>query len=292
MHTTHRFQVGAFACTLVLDGHFAYPHPGHTFLANLPEDEQAAAIHAIGLDHTTWHEYLSPYPSLVVDTGRHRVLIDTGAGSLGPLTGRLQPNLLAAGIDPVTIDTVILTHGHADHIGGNLTAAGTPAFPKARYVMGKDEWDFWTQSPDLSPLLFPDFIKQALIDVAAAQLPPIEPQLDLLDHEGEIVPGIMALAAPGHTPGHMALAIQSDGQELLHLVDTVLHPIQLSHPASISVADYDPAQTTATRRRLLDRAAAAGTLTMLFHFPFPSLGRIVEADQGWAWRGIEDSSQL
>lgn len=124
--------------------------------------------------------------------------------------------------------------------------------------MWKGEWDFWTQSPDLSQLLFPDFIKQLLVDVATAQLPPIEPQLELLEHEAEIVPGIVTLAAPGHTPGHMALAIESDGEQFLHLVDTVLHPIQLDHPASFSIADYDRAQTTATRRRLLDRAASQG----------------------------------
>jgi glyoxylase-like metal-dependent hydrolase (beta-lactamase superfamily II) len=285
MSTAHRFHVGSFLCTVVLDGHLAYPHPGATFLANLSEAEREAAIRAIGLDPTSWHEYLSPYPSLLVETGRHRVLVDTGAGGLGPLTGRLQANLADAGIDPATIDTVILTHGHADHIGGNLSADGRPAFANARYVMWKAEWEFWTNQPDLSPLLFPDFIKQALIDMATAQLPPIEPQLDLLDHEGEIVPGITALAAPGHTPGHMVLAIQSDGEQFLHLVDTVLHPIQLGYPASFSVADYDPPQTIATRRRLLDRAAAEGTRCMLYHFPFPGLGYIAAASDGWVWRG-------
>jgi glyoxylase-like metal-dependent hydrolase (beta-lactamase superfamily II) len=285
MSTAHRFHIGSFLCTIVLDGHLAYPHPGATFLANLSEAEREAAGRAIGLDPTSWHEYLSPYPSLLVETGRQRVLVDTGAGNLGPHTGRLQANLADAGIDPATIDTVILSHGHADHIGGNLSADGRPAFPNARYVMWKDEWDFWTNSPDLSPLLFPDFIKQALIDMATAQLPPIEPQLELIDHEVEIVPGITALAAPGHTPGHMALAIQSDGEQFLHLVDTVLHPIQLGYPASFSVADYDPPQTIATRCRLLDRAAAEGTRCMLYHFPFPGLGYIDAADDGWVWRG-------
>jgi glyoxylase-like metal-dependent hydrolase (beta-lactamase superfamily II) len=105
---------------------------------------------------------------------------------------------------------------------------------------------------------------------------------------GEIVPGIMALDACGHTPGHVALAIQSDGEHFLHLVDTVLHPIQLNHPASFSVADYNPAQTITNRRRLLDRAAAEDTLTMLYHFHSPRLGHIDTADEGLVWKGIED----
>jgi glyoxylase-like metal-dependent hydrolase (beta-lactamase superfamily II) len=241
MNKFYRFELGSFRCTVVLDGHFPYPQPSHTILTSAPEDERNTAIRAYGLDPANWNEYLSPYPSLVIDTGDHRVLVDTGADGLGTETDRLQANLAEAGYTADAIDTVILTHGHADHIGGNVAATGKLAFPNARYVMWKEEWDFWTHSPDLSPLSAPEFVKEALIGFAAAQLPPIEPQLELVERETEIVPGITALAAPGHTPGHMALAIQSDGQQLLHLVDTVMHPIQLAHPTWVSVFDYNAA---------------------------------------------------
>ena len=123
----------------------------------------------IKIDATAWQQYVSPYPSLVIDTGRERVLVDTGAGNLAPTTGQLLPDLRAAGIEPESIDIVVITHGHADHIGGIVTADGKLAFPRASYVMWSTEWDFWTSTPDLSALHIPDFIRQALLRVGGAQ---------------------------------------------------------------------------------------------------------------------------
>ena len=114
-------------------------------------------------------------------------------------------------------------------------------------------------------------------------LPPIEKQLSLIDEETEIVPGIRSIAAPGHTPGHMALSISSGGEQLLHLVDTVVHPIHLERPDWLVATDLLPEQTVATRRRLLDLAATEKVLVFVFHFPFPGLGHVVQSGSGWEW---------
>jgi glyoxylase-like metal-dependent hydrolase (beta-lactamase superfamily II) len=284
---SHRFKVGTFECIVVNDGDFTYEHPAHVFFANAPPDRLARALGEHGLSPETWQEYVSPYPSLVINTGQHRVLVDTGADGLGPATGKLIPNLQAAGTAPEDIDTVILTHAHPDHIGGTVDSEGKPAFPNARYVMWKAEWEFWTAAPDLSGLQVPDWITQVLLKFAAENLPPIESQLDLVDAETEIVPGIHAIAAPGHTPGHMAVSISSDGQRLLCTGDVALHPIHLTEPDWYAAVDLAPDQALASRRRFLDMAVAEQALVQAFHFPFPGLGHVVQKGNAWQWQPIE-----
>jgi len=187
----YRFKLGAFECIVVSDGFFAYPHPAQIFFVNAPQKDLARALGEHDLDPEEWQEYVSPYSCLLINTGQHRVLVDTGAGDMAPTAGKLLPNLRAAGVAPEEIDTVILTHGHPDHTGGNIDSEGKLAFPKARYVMWKAEWEFWTSEPDLS-YLTNEHIKQLILMGAHRYLPPIQDRLDLVNHETEIVPGIPA----------------------------------------------------------------------------------------------------
>lgn len=251
---------------------------------NAPRErlEQTLRQHNIQPEH--WLEWTSSYNCLLVNTGEHRVLVDTGADGLAPNTGRLIQNLQAEGIALEDIDMVILTHCHPDHIGGNTLDEGKLAFPNARYAMWKDEWGFWTSEEAEEKL--DEHIREVLLGVARKNLRPIQDRLDLIEREREILPGSQAIAAPGHTPGHMALAISSGGEQLLYISDTVLHPIHLEQPEWCAAVDFAPDQVVATRRCILNRAAAEKALVLAFHFPFPGLGHIVQKGEAWQWQPI------
>ena len=277
----YSFNVGEIQCAPLSDG--SLPYPPNWFFANVPQQRLEEELQAHGL---RTDEVTGTYTCLLVSTGKNKVLIDTGAGKIAASTGELMVNLEKAGAHPSEIDTVILTHGHPDHNGGTLEAEGKPAFPNARYLMWKDEWQFWTsEEPDLSAMPVPEELKTGLIlGTARRCLPPLRKQIELVEKESEVVPGIHLLPTPGHTPGHLAVAVTSGTDSVLHVADAVLHPILMEQPTWRTVFDLEQDRAAETRRRLLDRAAADRTKVMAYHFPFPTLGRVASRRAGgWQW---------
>ncbi len=271
----YRFQVGDLECVALLDGTNVYK--AATYFPTAPADEVAAALREHG---ATPDHILSPYTCMAVRTGGEWVLIDTGAGSFVPTTGQRPLALAAAGISPADVATVVITHAHPDHIGGNLDADGKIAFPNARWVMWKDEWEFWTSPAALKlPAVF--------TDATSKNLPPIEGRLALLDREAEVAPGISAVPALGHTPGHIVVAVASRGEELLYISDAVLHPLHLERPEWQTVYDMDQPAARESMREVFDRAADRESLVLAFHFdPFPCLGHVARQGSGWKWHPI------
>jgi glyoxylase-like metal-dependent hydrolase (beta-lactamase superfamily II) len=277
--TSQRFNVGEIQCVAVNDGTFAYP-PGWLF-SNVPAEEVASSLRARKLPET---HVESPYTCLLLKTGNHKILVDTGAGSLAPTTGDLLKNLSAEGVRPEEITLVVLTHGHPDHISGTLDANGKPAFPNAQYVISKTEWDFWNDSSALHDVAMDDHMKQLLVGCAQKNLPPLKGCVELFEGEKELVLGVYAIPAPGHTPGHIALVISSAHAQFLHMSDAVLNPLHLENPSWRSFFDLSPEDADSTRRRLLDRATADKMRVLAYHFPFPGLGRIENKGHAWKWQ--------
>ena len=275
--STYPFKVGDFDCTAISDGSLTYeppmfPPPGDLLFVNAPKDRLGRALPAHGLEMEKWKTWTSDYTCLLVEGGGSRVLIDTGAGGLGPNTGRLLKSLASVGVDPGQIDVVVLTHAHPDHLGGNTDADGNVLFPNATWVMSKVEWEFWMEGQ--AEAVLPEDAKAVLLGFARRGLQPIKERLSLVTGEEEIQPGIWVVPAPGHTPGHLAVRVASSRQQLLCISDLALHPLHFEEPGWVAEVDMLPDQVVAQRRALFAMAAAAKCQVMAFHFPFPGLGRV------------------
>lgn len=288
---SYRFDLGGFECASISDGAFNYPL--ESFFANVPREQVQETLRQHELPT---QQIITPYTLLFVDTGEHRVLVDTGAGHLGAhasdlfpsvdhsttVTGELLDNLRAIGIEPSDIDTVVVTHAHPDHVGGTLDEAGNLVFESARYFVSREEWDFWTSDAATTKAPPP------MVNIARRNLEPLRDRLTFIDDADEIVPSIQAIATPGHTPGHIALSITSDGEQLLHVSDAVLYPLHLEYPEWTPVFDVSPEQAAISKRRIFDLAAEKEALVFAHHFPpFPNLGHVLKKEEGWLWQPIE-----
>ncbi|MEU1669876.1 MBL fold metallo-hydrolase [Streptomyces sparsogenes] len=219
--------------------------------------------------------------SFAFTIGGLRVLVDTGIGNgktrANPAWHDLRTDYLerltAAGFAPDTLDLVILTHLHTDHVGWNtreVNGEWIPTFPTARYVTSRVEREFWAGYDMDEPRK--QMFRDSVIPVEEAGL------LDTVDvpAEGaEIVPGLRLRSTPGHTPGHVAVQLTSEGETALITGDCIHHPVQFAHPSIGSCVDIDPEQSEASRRKLLGSLAGTGVLVLGTHFPPPTAGHVV-----------------
>jgi glyoxylase-like metal-dependent hydrolase (beta-lactamase superfamily II) len=270
----YQFDVGSFKCMAVSDGGHDY-YLGAMF-NNVPAEEVEEVLATRGLPI---NKIYTPYTCLYVDNGAQRILIDVGGGPIIPHAGKMRANLAAAGIDPETIEVIIITHAHGDHIGGLLDSDGNLAYPNAEYFIWGREWDFWLSdnAAEKAP--------EKHVNLARNWLPHIDEKVTFVEPGSEILPGIFGVDAAGHTPGHMALSIISQDSQLLHVSDTVLYPLHLEYPDWLPVFDILPDQASASKYRIFNRAAAEEALLFAHHFPpFPNLGTVAKQDKGWLWQ--------
>jgi glyoxylase-like metal-dependent hydrolase (beta-lactamase superfamily II) len=231
----------------------------------------------------------------VVDTGRERILVDTGFGEkLGPSFGSfpgLKANLRRAGITPESIDLVVMSHGHLDHIGGLVTKSGALAFPKAQFVFVDTEWNYWTggrYESEVNSSPMPDPFKKGTIAAARENLPPLADRSRFVKQGGEITSAVHYVAAPGHSPSHASILFTSGNEQFMHMGDIAHNPVtSLQHPDWTPVFDYEPAQAIKSRKTILDRVATDGVMVMGYHFPFPAIGHVVRRDTAYHWEAAQ-----
>jgi glyoxylase-like metal-dependent hydrolase (beta-lactamase superfamily II) len=225
---------------------------------------------------------------LVVESAGHTILVDTCVGhdeytdgvlaaipqfgSIRNQHATVRDAVVAAGWMAQDIDTVVCTHLHFDHVGGNLID-GEPAFPAARYVTVGDEWTYWSTTPSDD--------SYALVD--AGLRPLVERGLvDLVDPAHVLTGEVRLVPTPGHTPGHVSVQITSGGEQAVITGDVAHHPLEFLAPEWKMIADVDPRQAVDTRRAFIDRYGDGETLVLGTHFGGSSAGRLDASARTWS----------
>jgi glyoxylase-like metal-dependent hydrolase (beta-lactamase superfamily II) len=279
----YRIALGQFEVTALYDG------PIELNKKMLNHIKAAELDRMLGRAFVGNPEVLTSVNAYLVNTGAHLVLIDTGTAKLfGPNLGLVPENLRAAGYDPAAVDTILITHMHGDHVGGLNDAAGKPVYPNAKIYVAKAESDFWLsqKNADQAAEEMKPFFKMAR-DLAAPYQ--ADGRWQTFAGDNELVPGIRAVEAKGHTPGHTAYLVSSEGKQLLIWGDLIhFSAVQFARPAVSFVYDTDQKQAVASRKRILKKAAAEKLLVAGMHLPFPGFGHLrAEGKHGYRWFPID-----
>lgn len=276
----YRYKIGDFEVTAVSDGVARFPLPDN-FITNAKKEEVNAALEAAFLPKDQLANQFTP---TVVNTGSKLVAIDTGNGvgafekSKGA-QGQYHSNLAAAGIDTKSVDTVIISHFHPDHISGLRNADNSLAFPNAEVMVPATEWAFWMDDARMNSA--PDAMK-GLFQLIRQTFGPIADKVTKYEAGKELAPGITAVATPGHTPGHTSFAVASGNGRLLIQSDVSIMPyLFVRNPGWHVRFDMDPKQAEETRRKIYDMAAAEKMLISGYHWPFPAAGHVEKDNNGY-----------
>ena len=277
---TYHMKVGSIECVIVADAAERIPD----YVAMFPHLDAGDVRRAAEPHLDASGVLIGSLNILLIKTGGKTYLVDAGMGAATkPASGHLLDNLQSIGIAPQDIDTVIISHAHGDHINGTMDADGEFVFPHANYVMWAEEWNYWTSEETLASM---DPERAALM---REKMAPFQEKLTLIDSEDqEIAPGVCPMPTPGHTPGHMSLMIESDGERLVHMVDVSHLLFQPQNPDWSPKYDTLPELAAQTRRRFYERAVAENWLVLAYHHPFPGLGHFEKDGDGFAWKPIQD----
>lgn len=281
MAKIYPFSVGAIQAWVLGDSDLPVTplEEARSFLEHIPE----SATDPIFESYPP-HFYVFSHNCLLLVVNGQRVLVDVGNGvnPARPEVGHLLTHLQALRIAPSEIDLIIFTHLHGDHINGAFGKEGKLLFSNARYVMNRVEYEFW--AGDVYPARYPPEAKVQMHQKLAT----LKPHLTLLEAGEEAIAGVQLVAAYGHTAGHSAIRVESQGEALLHLVDTFHIVVQVARPQWSPRFDSDPEQAAVTRAAFIQQVMADQTLIQLYHLPFPALGYIVQADGEAYWKPINN----
>jgi glyoxylase-like metal-dependent hydrolase (beta-lactamase superfamily II) len=267
----HKLKVGKYSCTIIRDT--MYKYQAKDFFSNATESEWSPLLsrYQVLADIIP-----SPFIALLVEHDDKKILIDTGAGDF--LDGHLLLVLQEQGIQAEEITDVILTHFHPDHIGGVYSFDGDLNFPNARFHIHEEEWNFWHSSKsDNQAEIFKRCVAKNVTGLKDKNLNLVKGDFN------EILPGITAVLIDGHTPGQLALVVQSNKDRILYSSDAFLHPIHIEKLDWETKYDIDHAKAKQSRIKMLDLALREDLLINSFHFTFPGLGRVEKNQNGYHW---------
>ena len=270
----HSFRHGDFEVTVVSDGHLVLPT---SFLApDAKPDEREALLKAAG---QTGDSYDSPTNITLLKHGNDLILIDMGSGDrFMPTAGKVWDNLKAAGIDKAKITKVIFTHGHPDHLWGAVDELDELMLPDAKFYVGAAEWDFW-QGDNATRGLPAE--RAGFVTGARRNYTAIKERVAMFKDGDEIVPGLQVVSTPGHTQGHVSIALKGS-EDLIVTGDALTHPtISFAHPEWKPAADHVPDVAVTTRKKLLDRLATDKAKLIGFHLPWPGIGTVEKKDSAY-----------